>query len=103
MKLNISIAMVACLASTALFMTGFSYAHSNSLNEVAVKACHEKVKSQSCSYDGGHNDLYIGSCQYMADDLLCVRNQPIKKIDSTKKTDHQHIEKISVEEKSTQL
>ncbi|MEL0632589.1 hypothetical protein V6237_07400 [Pseudoalteromonas carrageenovora] len=58
----------------------FLNAHSGPLNAIAVKACANKVKSQSCRYEGGHNDLYIGSCQYMADDLMCVRSQPIKKI-----------------------
>lgn len=59
----------------------FLNAHSGLLNGAAVKACADKVKSQSCKYEGGHNDLYIGSCQYMADDLMCVRSQPIQKID----------------------
>jgi len=58
----------------------FLNAHSGPLNAIAVKACANKVKSQSCRYEGGHNDLYIGSCQYMADDLMCVRSQPIQKI-----------------------
>ncbi|MBB1350231.1 MULTISPECIES: hypothetical protein [unclassified Pseudoalteromonas] len=60
----------------------FLNAHAGPLNGVAVKACADKVKSQSCKYEGGHNDLYIGSCQYMADDLMCVRSQPIQKIDN---------------------
>ena len=56
------------------------YAHSIPLNTHAVKACESKARSASCQYEGGHNDLYIGTCQYMSSNLLCVRNQPIKKI-----------------------
>ncbi|MEL0646843.1 hypothetical protein V6248_05375 [Pseudoalteromonas agarivorans] len=62
----------------------FLNAHSGPLNAIAVKACANKVKSQSCRYEGGHNDLYIGSCQYMGDDLMCVRSQQIQKINSSR-------------------
>ncbi len=62
-----------------------SYAHSGSLNKVAVETCAEKVKSQVCQYQGGHSDLYIGTCQLISDtDLICVRNKPIQKIEGTK-------------------
>ncbi|MBH0017106.1 hypothetical protein QL995_14065 [Pseudoalteromonas sp. APC 3358] len=70
------------LAPSLLLLSGYAAAHSQPLNQIAVKACFEKQKSQSCQYQGGHNDLYIGSCQYMADDLMCVRNQPIQKVDN---------------------
>lgn len=83
-----------CLLGMSLLAAPtFLNAHSGPLNGVAVKACANKVKSQSCKYEGSHNDLYIGSCQYMADDLMCVRSQPIQKIDkgvSTPINSHTH-------------
>jgi hypothetical protein len=83
-----------CLLGMSLLAAPtFLNAHSGPLNGVAVKACANKVKSQSCKYEGSHNDLYIGSCQYMADDLMCVRSQPIQKIDkgvSTPIKSHTH-------------
>ena len=82
------------LASSALFFTlGQANAHSGPLNELAIKACAIKEKSQMCQYEGGHNDLYIGTCQYMADQLMCVRNQPIQFIEQSKeknKLKHEH-------------
>ena len=71
-------------ASTLLLSASTAYAHSGSLNKIAVDVCKQKQKSQSCQYEGGHNDLYIGTCQYISDtDLICVRNKPIQKIDSS--------------------
>ncbi|WP_426370073.1 hypothetical protein [Pseudocolwellia sp. HL-MZ7] len=82
------------LACSALFFTlGQANAHSGPLNEIAVKACTSKEKSQMCQYEGGHNDLYLGTCQYMADELMCVRNQPIqliKPVEEKDKTQHTH-------------
>jgi len=66
---------------TILFTIGYVQAHSGPLNEIALKACDTKSRSQSCQYNGGHQDLYIGTCQYMAEALMCVRNQPIQKIE----------------------
>jgi hypothetical protein len=62
-------------------MTSYAHAHSGPLSEIAVKACDTKVRSDACQYEGGHQDLYIGTCQYMSTSLMCVRNQPIQLID----------------------
>ncbi|WP_426357765.1 hypothetical protein ACPUVO_15095 [Pseudocolwellia sp. HL-MZ19] len=75
------------------FTLGYANAHLGPLNEIAVKACATKEKSQMCQYEGGHNDLYLGTCQYMADELMCVRNQPIQFIEQpegTEQTKHTH-------------
>ena len=72
------------LAAFALeVFAGHAHAHSAPLSKAATQACHEKEKSQACHYEGGHADLYIGTCQYVSDEnLICVRNQPIQKIDA---------------------
>ena len=67
---------------TLLFTTTLVQAHSGPLSEIAVKACDVKSRSQSCQYEDGHQNLYIGSCQYMSETLMCVRNQPIQKIET---------------------
>lgn len=67
---------------TLLFTTTLVQAHSGPLSEIAVKACDIKSRSQSCQYEDGHQNLYIGSCQYMSETLMCVRNQPIQKIET---------------------
>lgn len=71
------------LAAFILLLTAsVVHAHSGTLNRVALDVCGNKSKSQACQYEGGHNDLYIGTCQYISEDALtCVRNQPIQKID----------------------
>jgi len=62
-----------------LSYSGFSYAHGGGLDKSALAACDTKKKSQECKYEGHHNDLYIGTCQYASEDLLiCVRNKPIQ-------------------------
>ncbi|PTN08112.1 hypothetical protein C8R11_13019 [Nitrosomonas aestuarii] len=74
-----------CLFAFILpIVTGYdTQAHSLPLNKAAVESCQEKERSQACQYPGHHNDLYIGTCQYVTDEkLICVRNKPIQKIDS---------------------
>ena len=91
--LNNSLFML--ITSLSLLTTSYVQAHSGPLNEITIKVCDAKKRSQACQYEGGHNDLYIGSCQYMSTTLMCVRNQPIQIIDDPK-THHEevHIEKI---------
>lgn len=78
--------LLLILATSTVLLTAItSYAHSGSLNKVALEVCKQKEKSQACQYNGGHSDLYIGTCQLISEtDLICVRNQPIKKIESAK-------------------
>ena len=61
-------------------LTGYKvHAHSLPLNKMAVKACQEKTRSQTCQYSGHHDDLYIGTCQFASEKkLICVRNKPIQ-------------------------
>ena len=87
--LNNSLFML--IAILALLTTSYAQAHSGPLNEIAIKACAAKERSQACQYEGGHNDLYIGSCQYMSSTLMCVRSQPIQIIDDS--TTHHEKEK----------
>lgn len=73
------------IAFILLLSASYSHGHSGSLNKVAMGVCEEKVKSQACQYEGGHSDLYIGTCQYISEtDLICVRNRAIQKIVGTK-------------------
>ena len=49
---------------------------------MAIDSCNEKKRSQACQYQSHHNDMYIGTWQYVSnDELTCVRNRPIQKID----------------------
>ena len=77
---------IPCLAGFSfLLAVGYACAHSAPLSRVAVEACKEKEKSQVCQYEGHHDDLYLGTCQYVSDqDLICVRNKPIQKMYSGK-------------------
>lgn len=71
-----------CVATVLLLASSNVSAHSGQLNLKALNACKQKERSQACEYQGAHNDLYIGTCQFMADTLTCVRNQPIQKLDN---------------------
>lgn len=78
-----------CVATVLLLASSNVSAHSGQLNLKALNACKQKERSQACEYQGAHNDLYIGSCQYMADTLTCVRNQPIQRTGTSVKKDTQ--------------
>lgn len=65
---------------TFIILNHNAQAHSGHLNEKAINACIDKTRSASCQFEGSHNDLYKGSCQYMVQTLSCVRNEPIQKI-----------------------
>ncbi|WP_435234807.1 hypothetical protein ACR30L_13695 [Psychromonas sp. PT13] len=41
-----------------LLVTSYAHAHSGHLNEKAVSVCENKVRSDTCQYEGGHHDLY---------------------------------------------
>ncbi len=97
-KTKLESAFLVLLAVFSFSLTASnSHAHSGSLNKVAVDVCKEKVKSQACQYEGGHSDLYIGTCQLISDtDLICVRNKPIQKIESEEEHDAK-IKEISLD------
>ncbi|MEP0177163.1 MAG: hypothetical protein ABJH28_07120 [Paraglaciecola sp.] len=60
---------------------------------LALKACVIKEGLKRVDMKGGPNDLYIGTCQYMGENLMCVRNQPIQPLDTSIKStkpDHSH-------------
>ena len=86
------------LALSISLFTASVWAHSAPLDTQALNACKQKEKSQSCQYQGHHDDLYIGTCQLVDDkNLTCVRNQPIQKLDENakvsdadNKSDHDH-------------
>ena len=78
--------LVFPLAFSILLTAGYCHAHFSPLNGVAVNACENKARSEACQYQGGHNDLYMGTCQYMSTVLMCVRNKPIQKVNSNKTT-----------------
>lgn len=73
---------LAAMILPLLLITQKAAAHAGPLNMVAMAVCKNKQRSQACQYEGHHNDLYIGTCQYMSDeDLICVRNKPIQQIE----------------------
>lgn len=77
--------LVGLAAFILPLVAGCAHAHSSPLNKAAMEVCKEKKRSQVCQYEGHHDDLYIGTCQYASDEnLICVRNKPVQKIDSDK-------------------
>ncbi|ABG41414.1 hypothetical protein Patl_2906 [Paraglaciecola sp. T6c] len=80
---------ILCAAILPLLASSNATAHAGQLNIKALDACELKERSQACDYRGTHNDLYIGTCQYMSDALSCVRNQPIQRTETPVKKDTQ--------------
>jgi len=76
---NINLSRGFCL-TMLLTVTSYAGAHSAPLGNEALQACFDKQKSQYCEYKGHHNDLYIGTCQYIDEQqLVCVRNKAKQK------------------------
>ena len=48
-------------------------------NEEMWRVCEGKQLNNSCSFQNRSCDISRGSCQSMADHLVCVRNQPIER------------------------
>ncbi|MDO6459140.1 hypothetical protein Q4485_00365 [Granulosicoccaceae sp. 1_MG-2023] len=54
-----------------------AHAHSAPIPGASLEACDARAKSDACEYKGQHGERYIGTCQWMAESLMCVRNKPI--------------------------
>lgn len=72
--------VLGALAATLLVAgAGSAKAHDGSLgNEVMWEACDTRQIDEPCTFLNDVHDTYRGTCQQMADDLVCVRNQPIE-------------------------
>lgn len=67
------------LVLLAVLPFGTLSAHSGAANNAAWDACDNKPRSTACEYTGFHGEQYRGTCQLIAEHMMCVRNQPIEK------------------------
>lgn len=58
-------------------------------NEMMWQVCETARVDDPCAFQNDAHDTYRGSCQAMAGDLVCVRNQPIERA-VTPAEDHTH-------------
>lgn len=69
--------------SASIFLTlviGSAAAHEGAHgNEEMWRVCEGKQFDNSCSFQNRSGDISRGSCQSMANHLVCVRNQPIER------------------------
>ena len=73
------LSLTKVLFSTALIASPLmSTAHQGHHTKPAWDACKEKLQHDTCSYLMQKNRLYSGTCLVIVDELMCVRNQPIK-------------------------
>ncbi len=72
---------LALLAGLLLGSVGGSAAaHEGGLgNEAMWNACEARAVDDGCSFRNHDLDLFRGTCQSMANALVCVRNQPIER------------------------
>lgn len=68
---------LSVLSSIWLF-TLLATAHDGHHTEHAWHACSIKKQGDSCSYVMKTNQFYEGSCQEIAEGLMCVRSKPIR-------------------------
>jgi len=69
----------AVAATLLVAGSGSAWAHDGSLgNEIMWQACDSRQIDDPCAFRNDVQDIYRGTCQQMADNLVCVRNQPIE-------------------------
>ncbi|MDT0595969.1 hypothetical protein [Glaciecola petra] len=61
-----------------LLVSAAAVCHDGHHNKLAWQACDEKKQQASCSYILKTNRLHQGFCREVAEDLMCVRTQPIR-------------------------
>lgn len=54
-----------------------AWSHEGHGNDAAWQACADRHLGANCAYTKSEME-YIGSCREVQEDLLCVRNQPLK-------------------------
>lgn len=75
-------AALLTLPAVALMAFGSSpaWSHEGGLgNAVMWQACASSKINDPCSFQNVDHDTYRGTCQSMADHMVCVRNQPIER------------------------
>jgi hypothetical protein len=60
-------------------------AHSGHTHKAPWEACFDAKKDQACEYRNANKDIFKGTCQVFSERLMCVRNQPIIKAESSQK------------------
>ncbi|MBK6488463.1 MAG: hypothetical protein IPF98_16790 [Gemmatimonadetes bacterium] len=69
-------------------------AHEGALgNEVMWKVCENRKRNDVCAFRNADHDTSRGSCQSVAEHLVCVRNQPIERAAADSHT-HAHDETV---------
>lgn len=99
-NLRLKTLSVCCLLIT-LTLSSASYGHQGHIDQAASIACVDKKLSEACSYQNVHQDLYKGSCRSIMEKMICVRNEPIQKLETSffeeqvteeQVSEHQHFE-----------
>lgn len=60
-------------------------AHSGHTHKAPWEACFDAKKDQTCEYKNADKDIFKGTCQVFSERLMCVRNSPIIKANSSQK------------------
>jgi hypothetical protein len=74
------------LALSLLMMPGLAAAHSGHTSTQMWDACDDAVHGEICSFVTEGHARHTGTCQVLADDLMCVRNRPIEQLDEAPET-----------------
>ena len=61
--------------------TGPVCGHADAVDRAAWTACETAALTDACEYTDHHGALYRGSCRSMSNTLLCVRTEPIERVD----------------------
>lgn len=71
------------LGALCITFSTTAIAHDGHTNDKPWLACDARQIGDSCAYKNSANDVYRGTCRLMQEHLICVRNQPIEKADSS--------------------
>jgi hypothetical protein len=70
-------ATVALLIWACSVVAPHAWSHEGHGNDAAWHACESAQLGEHCAYTKSEME-YIGNCRLVQEDLLCVRNQPLK-------------------------
>ena len=68
----------ALVAMSMLISQGV-FAHAGHYDSAPWQVCKDKNVGDNCAYET-HDKRYVGSCQAMQQASMCVRNQPIERL-----------------------
>ena len=83
MRRRLRVAPAAFLVASLLGGPSPAAAHQGHTRTEPWEVCAAAVLGAACQWEDGEHALYVGTCQEVSGELMCVRNQPIVRPESS--------------------